>query len=213
VATFSVDLLFQGIDLGDDSTLDALDALPVEWVSQGGYVKATAHVAIRNTPLEAVDWLISVVVTAVPSALPLRVDRNLVSISDIAARVGVTREAVRHWANGTRSGGGFPMPVGLVSNGTRLYEWGPVAAWLEHSLALWEQDALPLSNEDAARADLLVAQWRRRLAGCESGPHWSAVEYSRHEVPVTATSSSRRPPQSHFVTTPMFSSGELRVAG
>lgn len=214
MASFSVGVLFQGVDLGDDQTLEALEALPVEWVSQAGFVKATAHVGIRDTPLEAVDWLISIVVGAVPTALPLRVDRNLVSLSDIAESVGVSREAVRLWANGTRNGGGFPMPVGLVSNGTRIYEWGPVASWLERSLALWEQDALPLTNEDAARADLLIAQWRRRLAGCESGPHWRAVNYSRHEVPVTATSSvPRRSAQPGFVTTPRFASGEFRVAG
>lgn len=59
----------------------------------------------------------------------LRVDRELVSVPDIAERTGRSRESVRQHANGTRGSGGFPSPVGIVGDGIRVWEWAPVFEW------------------------------------------------------------------------------------
>lgn len=176
---------FDGLDLNDDSALEALEALPdMEWLSQGGLVRCSAKVAPAQNLMAAVDWLVSSVVDVVPTARPHRVDRELVSISDVSERVGVSREAVRHWANGTRGCGGFPSPVGIVSNGTRIFEWSEVETWLRANLELGDGEARP-SVEDAARADLLIAQWRRRLDGIETHRHWTEGSYSRQEAVVS----------------------------
>ena len=51
----------------------------------------------------------------------------LVSLSDIAERVGKTRAAVSLYATGQRGVGGFPPPVHRVSTSTPLYRWSSVA--------------------------------------------------------------------------------------
>lgn len=54
---------------------------------------------------------------------------HLVSLSDIAARVGLTRAAVSHYAQGKR-GAGFPAPVVRVTTESPLWDWVEVARWL-----------------------------------------------------------------------------------
>ncbi|MEW5421403.1 helix-turn-helix transcriptional regulator [Amorphus sp. 3PC139-8] len=52
----------------------------------------------------------------------------LVSISDIAERSGLTRQAVSLYARGER-GAGFPAPVARVSSDAPLWDWAEVASW------------------------------------------------------------------------------------
>ena len=53
---------------------------------------------------------------------------HLVSLSDIAARAGLTRAAVSHYANGER-GKEFPAPVARVTTESPLWSWVDVARW------------------------------------------------------------------------------------
>lgn len=53
----------------------------------------------------------------------------LVSLADIAARTGLTRAAISHYAKGQRSAD-FPSPVARVTSDTSLYDWSQVATWL-----------------------------------------------------------------------------------
>jgi transcriptional regulator with XRE-family HTH domain len=53
----------------------------------------------------------------------------LVSLSDIAARTGLTRAAITNYANGQRAAG-FPTPIARVTSKTSLYDWASVAIWL-----------------------------------------------------------------------------------
>ena len=59
---------------------------------------------------------------------PERIDMDLVNASAIAERVGVSRQAVRHWSEGERAEG-FPSPFSS-SNGQRIWRWSDVFAWL-----------------------------------------------------------------------------------
>jgi len=54
---------------------------------------------------------------------------ELVAVSDIAERAGLTRQAVSLFARGAR-GQGFPSPVARVSSDAPLWDWAEVAAWL-----------------------------------------------------------------------------------
>lgn len=63
---------------------------------------------------------------------------TLVNLSDIAARVGVTRAAVSNYARGDR-GEAFPAPVRRVTTDAALYDWVEVAAWFQHRGAVTEQ--------------------------------------------------------------------------
>ncbi|WP_147262729.1 hypothetical protein [Roseiarcus fermentans] len=54
---------------------------------------------------------------------------HLVSLSDIASRIGITRAAVSNYAIGKRDSGDFPIPVVRVTTDTPLWDWVDVARW------------------------------------------------------------------------------------
>jgi hypothetical protein len=73
----------------------------------------------------------------------LRVDYcNLVTISDIARKIGRSRQLVHQYMRGARGPGGFPGPVCEIVEGTCLWAWCEVAFWL------WENDMI---KEDILR--------------------------------------------------------------
>ncbi len=53
----------------------------------------------------------------------------LVSLSDIAARTGLTRAAISHYHKGDR-GDDFPPPIARVTSSTPLWDWASVAKWM-----------------------------------------------------------------------------------
>ncbi|UJH69600.1 hypothetical protein [Ornithinimicrobium sp. INDO-MA30-4] len=57
----------------------------------------------------------------------LRVHEDLVTKSDIASRLSVTRQAVHQWVTGKRGLAGFPAASNPVSGGVWL--WGDVQRW------------------------------------------------------------------------------------
>ncbi|WP_203336705.1 helix-turn-helix transcriptional regulator [Nocardioides limicola] len=92
------------------------------------------------------------------------VDSDLVDASEIASRLGVTRQAVQLWATGKR-GKGFPRPVGSPG-GKRIWTWGEVVAWAranQHS-----DEASGLSRDELTIVNAHLAERRRRA----SSPSW-----------------------------------------
>ena len=55
---------------------------------------------------------------------------DLVTLGQVAARVGRSREGLRLYAAGSRGPGGFPAPVSGVRGRSPLYRWSEVARWL-----------------------------------------------------------------------------------
>lgn len=54
---------------------------------------------------------------------------HLVSLSDIAERVSITRQAVSLLMQGSRGSGNFPKPMLKISNKSPLWRWSSVAEW------------------------------------------------------------------------------------
>lgn len=69
----------------------------------------------------------------------------LVSLADIARRVGVTRSAVSHYWNGER-GVGFPTPVARITSESPLWDWCEVATWMH------ERDPEKVCMEEVVRS-------------------------------------------------------------
>lgn len=65
----------------------------------------------------------------------------LVSLADIAARSGMSRAAVTHYAKGER-GQGFPKPIARVTSESPLWDWEEVAIWLYKRDRLSEEKAI-----------------------------------------------------------------------
>jgi hypothetical protein len=63
-------------------------------------------------------------------------DEDLLTLADIADRIGQSRESVRRYATGERGPGGFPPPVNPARDGTVFYRWTEVAPWLRSRLGL-----------------------------------------------------------------------------
>lgn len=66
---------------------------------------------------------------------------DLVNQSQIAERVGRTRESIRLFINGERGAGAFPPPVSGVKGNMRLWRWSQVAHWLVVHSLLEEREA------------------------------------------------------------------------
>ena len=53
----------------------------------------------------------------------------LVSLSDMAARAGMSRAAMSHYFKGTRAKD-FPVPIAKVTSESPLWDWATVARWM-----------------------------------------------------------------------------------
>jgi hypothetical protein len=61
----------------------------------------------------------------------LRVEPDeLVTVAEIARRIGQSRESVRLYALGRRGPGNFPPPLTGATQKTALYRWSDVATWV-----------------------------------------------------------------------------------
>ena len=56
-------------------------------------------------------------------------ESGVATLSEMAARAGLTRAALSNYATGKR-GGSFPAPMYGVGSGSALYSWPEVAGWL-----------------------------------------------------------------------------------
>jgi transcriptional regulator with XRE-family HTH domain len=101
---------------------------------------------------ESIDAAISSAVECIRSA-GAHVDRvepdPLVSLSDIAARTGLSRAAITQYAKGQRSEN-FPAPVARVTSDTSLYDWVQVATWLYRQGKLSREQAIAAAAVKAA---------------------------------------------------------------
>lgn len=170
--TFHLNLIFDGVDLEDDATFDALATVePATWRMQGTVAWVLAAVEAPSA-LEAAKSFTRHVLKAVPSARPVRMDEELVAIPDIARRVGVTREAVRHWADGTRQAN-FPLPRGIVGDNIKVWRWGSVERWLAVNLGVADEAVCP-TDAEIAEIDAFLCRLRTRLeeSGRSSTTSW-----------------------------------------
>jgi predicted DNA-binding transcriptional regulator AlpA len=90
---------------------------------------------------ESIDEAISSAIEAVRTA-GAHIDRvepdPLVSLSEIAARTGMSRAAMTQYSKGQRSSG-FPAPVAKITSDSPLWDWSGVARWLyQHDKIEWE---------------------------------------------------------------------------
>lgn len=155
--SYQLNLVFEGIDLDDDDLVERLAELPsVEWRSQGLRAFALATVDAVDG-LAAVQTVLADIQAKAPGAIPVSADEDFVAISDIATRVGVSREAVRLWANGSRQSN-FPSPRGVVGDATKIWAWSDVNEWLRANVDLGDP-YLFLSTLEAAQ----VTEAFRRL--------------------------------------------------
>ena len=125
-------LIVDGPDVQEDALIEALfeagcdDALV-------GRSEGIQYVEFDREATDLDDAILSAVanVERVPGVRVARIaDAGLVTMADIAARIGRTREGVRLLVNGARGPGGFPSPVTDPRSRYRLWRWSEVQAWI-----------------------------------------------------------------------------------
>jgi len=145
----SFTLIVEGVDIHEQDVFDALyeagcdDALIAT-------TNGVQHLDFGREAASLYEALSSAIADA-ESVDGLRVvriaDPDLVSMSEIATRIGRSRECVRLWVNGKRGPGGFPAPLNSPHDRYRFWRWSDVEGWLRGVLG-----GEPWSAEDHLRA-------------------------------------------------------------
>jgi hypothetical protein len=98
-----------------------------------GISNCVPHIAFSIEANSLLDAVVSAIQQVESLGIGAKVQRlepdELVGLSDIGRRIGVTRESVRLYANGERGPGGFPHPVATPSKNARVWKWLDVLKW------------------------------------------------------------------------------------
>lgn len=99
---------------------------------------------------------------ALPDVRLVRLDPDLVGITDISERTDRTRQNVLQWVNGERrSTEPFPDPEGTAGR-SLVWRWGEVSAWLRAVGERSDDVHVPL-REEALAIDVMLPQWQQAM--------------------------------------------------
>ncbi|SED40676.1 hypothetical protein SAMN05216483_3774 [Streptomyces sp. 2131.1] len=163
-----IPLIVRNVDLDDDETLEqlAINLADFGWQETGGQVVATFFTE-SSDPVAAAAAAALCIRRVLPQASVERVDEQFVSLADIAARAGLSHEAVRLWAAGKRrtTGAPFPAPRAEVGQGrtaTKIWTWPEVLVWLEAHYCLdLEPDTAYLTVRQVTQLNALLQEPRK----------------------------------------------------
>ncbi|MER5365194.1 hypothetical protein [Streptomyces sp. NPDC002722] len=115
-----------------------------------------------DSAIDAAHRLVVRLHQELPSLRLLRLDPDLVGVSDIAERTGRSRQNILQWVNGERrhDGRAFPDPEGTVGR-SLVWRWAEINAWL---VGIGESvgDA-GATREDALHIDFMLPRWQQVL--------------------------------------------------
>ena len=129
-------LIVDGPDLQDDALIDSLFETGCDDAAIGR-IDGIQYVDFDREAVSLDEAVLSAVtdVERIEGVSVVRVaDAGLVSMTDIASRIGRTRESVRLLITGARGPGGFPAPVTDPRSRYRLWRWSDVTHWLTMQL-------------------------------------------------------------------------------
>ncbi len=179
-----VSLVVSGVDFADEATLAIIDEQldDLMWSRSAGTLTATvfAETDVVRSAVHAARRIHA----ALPNSRVERVDADLVTTTAIAARVGVSRQAVRQWVNGAAKPQ-FPAPFGVLEpegKPVKVWRWADVTPWL------WEVKGLKLEPlPSAAQMAAIDARLVQELA---FAPRW---ETSRRGPSVLHAATPKQP--------------------
>jgi hypothetical protein len=171
---YFVEIIFEGLNPESEDVDAALSRANVDGVERFDEILVTVGASLSAADaVSAARLLIKRMGDELPAATPYRVARELVNTSEIADRIGVSRQAVRNWSSGERRDGSFPPPMDVVGD-QKVWEWGTVNAWLRFNLGLDDGLFYP-SPWELGEIDAYIRAVRlERTTGVEWGSHWEA---------------------------------------
>lgn len=142
--TFEVRLRLEDLsDEIEDVLVDELDAV----VSRFGGVPYVTALQVAPNGLQAAHRLVARVMEH--GGKVRSVDFDYVTRSEIAERLGATRQAVTHWVTGMRQAD-FPFPRPAIQAGVSLWCWSDVVDWAMVSNHGGNEDVCLLSADEIA---------------------------------------------------------------
>jgi hypothetical protein len=159
--TVKIPLRLRGLDLRDADAYSSIDPdlAELSWEANGGLSIAVVYTDDLFPVAVATEWARRIA-KLMPGVEVAEAHDELVSISDIAARVGVAAEAARLWAAGKRRAAlqPFPAPRQVVGTGSggksmSLYAWREVVSWIRAVIGIDPDDGIHYLS-DAQYADL-----------------------------------------------------------
>lgn len=160
-----IPLIVRNVDLDDDATVEqlALNLSDFGWHETNGQVIATFYTT-SSEPVAAAAAAALSIRRVLPQACVERVDEQFVSLADIAARAGLSHEAIRLWAAGKRRAAGEPFPaprtqVGQGRTATKIWAWPEVLVWFKAHYCLdVEPGTAYLTAQQVARLNFLLQE-------------------------------------------------------
>lgn len=163
-----VTLRVSGIDLDSEATENVLavkfpDTL---WETVDDMITVTAFVERNDAVAEVID-IARRLEKQVDGLKIVGVHRDLVGVSDIALRAGVSREGARKWTMAKD----FPAPFDYIGVGSmKIWAWTEIAAWLKSARELDLREDLPnlelmthIENCLMRNPDHTTVQWHQAV--------------------------------------------------
>jgi predicted DNA-binding transcriptional regulator AlpA len=188
--TYQITLSYENIDVED---LDQLELLAAEAPDAhinavDGNVRVFAIMA-AHCSTDAVEELVDAIHRANEAATPVRAEFELLAIPDIAAKVGLNREAVRLWATGKRGPGGFPIPVDVIGDRMKVWAASDIHDWLV-AAGIPTSAGRPLGLDEVTDATRAIERKRRHWADrpyLSAADAWHSAKQEHVTVPVRTT--------------------------
>lgn len=161
-----VPFIVKNVDLESEQHLAIISrVLPdLGWAEEAGQAVATAFVS-ESKPVDEALQVARKIQNSIPGSVIERLSHELVAITEIADRVGVSREAVRKWSRGVAIG--FPAPEAVVATGVKepmkVWRWSEVVDWLRSAKRI-EMDELYLSRTQAIELEACLNRVHERHA-------------------------------------------------
>lgn len=137
--TYEFTLLVEGADLQTSEAQDALFEAGCD-DSTIGVNAGVQHLHFDREAGSLAEALVSAITAVERAVAGVRVVRvapdEYVTLAEIAARTGRTRESVRLLSTGDRGPGDFPPPAARAEQRVKLWRWAEVAAWFTGRLGI-----------------------------------------------------------------------------
>lgn len=143
--TYEVNLIVRGLDLDDEVQMAHLEQL--DYLALPAEIDGKTEIEVEIPATSAIEAWSRIYGDLRGAGMHVvRVDSDLVGISDIASRLHVSRETVRLWSVGKRREG-FPPTFGRVSQ-SPVWRWSDVAEWVDREEDLkGNLDAMPFPGD------------------------------------------------------------------
>lgn len=188
--TYQITLSYENIDVED---LDQLELIAVE--APDAYINAVDGnvriftIVTAHSSSDAVEDLIDAIHRANEAATPIRAEFELLAIPDVAAKVGLNREAVRLWTTGKRGPGGFPTPMDVVGERMKVWAASDIHDWLV-AARIPTLTGRPLGLNEVTDANRTIERKRRHWADrpyLVAADEWHSAKQEQVTVPVRTT--------------------------